>query len=315
LSLLTEELKNLCLRLGADLVGIASMDRFEKAPGLHNPRSHMPYAESVIVIGLRYPLASVKLAGRPPSCSIASYMWYQEVMDWKMSSIAYDVTRYIENRGYEALPLPPRNLRGPERRLKPFERSESSLIQYFSHQHAAVAAGLGEYGWSGLVLTPAFGPRQRFLSILTDAPLEPDPMYEGPKLCDREKCGLKCVDLCPLKAISKDEYVTVVVGGREYSYGKLDRRLCAQSKGFTLSTGEWLKYWSQGAGYVYRAVGLSPMKAATDGLKDARYHFGFLGLCMVVCKPEEEARKEDPEYFNTYRRLHMELNAPRNTGR
>ncbi len=88
---------------------------------------------------------------------------------------------------------------------------------------AAVAAGLGEIGYSNLLLTPEFGPRQRVAAIITDAPLEPDPLFEG-KLCDR--CML-CVKNCPGHAISPKETVKVNIGGKECEYAKLDQTACS----------------------------------------------------------------------------------------
>ena len=73
-----------------------------------------------------------------------------------------------------------------------------------------------------MFLTPEFGPRQRFAFILTDAPLEPDPLFEG-KICDR--CML-CVKDCPGNAISKTETIKVKVAGREIEWGKLDEWGC-----------------------------------------------------------------------------------------
>ena len=35
----------------------------------------------------------------------------------------------------------------------------------------------------GIVLTPEYGPRNRFGAILTTAEIEPDPLYSGEKLC------------------------------------------------------------------------------------------------------------------------------------
>jgi epoxyqueuosine reductase len=67
---------------------------------------------------------------------------------------------------------------------------------------AAVAAGLGEFGWLSIVLTPQFGPRNRFGAVLTTAELEPDPMYDGPRLCDPTKCNV-CTTVCPTGALSK----------------------------------------------------------------------------------------------------------------
>ncbi len=51
-----------------------------------------------------------------------------------------------------------------------------------------MACGLGEIGWSKVLLTPKFGPLQRVAFLFTDAELESDPEYV-PHLCDN--CG-KC---------------------------------------------------------------------------------------------------------------------------
>jgi hypothetical protein len=42
----------------------------------------------------------------------------------------------------------------------------------FSYKHAALAAGLGVFGWSNLILTPTYGARQRLISVVTEAPLD-----------------------------------------------------------------------------------------------------------------------------------------------
>jgi epoxyqueuosine reductase QueG len=98
-----------------------------------------------------------------------------------------------------------------------------------SIRHCAVAAGLGEFGWMGLVLTPQFGPRNRFGVILTTAEIESDPMYSGKKLCNPEKCGI-CTKLCPTQALSKyneDKDPKIVnMDGRTYTYCNLDWNKC-----------------------------------------------------------------------------------------
>lgn len=83
-------------------------------------------------------------------------------------------------------------------------------------------AGLGEFGWSKVFLTPEFGPRVRFAVLLTDAELEPDPIYEG-KICDRCKM---CVRNCHGHAISMDESVKITVAGHEIEFAKLDEMAC-----------------------------------------------------------------------------------------
>jgi epoxyqueuosine reductase len=66
--------------------------------------------------------------------------------------------------------------------------------------HYAVAAGLGQLGLNGQVLTPHAGSRCRITLVQTDAPLIVDhPVDYGiPKLCDSCKV---CVQRCPVGAI------------------------------------------------------------------------------------------------------------------
>jgi hypothetical protein len=90
---------------------------------------------------------------------------------------------------------------------------------------AAFCAGLGEIGWGRIFLTPQFGPRQRFGVVLTDADLEPDPLYDGPPLCDR--C-MSCVRDCPGDALSRCKSVKVTVAGRELEYSQLDVGACCR---------------------------------------------------------------------------------------
>jgi len=52
-----------------------------------------------------------------------------------------------------------------------------------------VRAGLGEFGRNNLALTPEYGPRIRFNSVITSAKLEPDPIIKE-KLCIGN-CGVK----------------------------------------------------------------------------------------------------------------------------
>jgi ferredoxin len=96
----------------------------------------------------------------------------------------------------------------------------------FSHRHAAVAAGLGEFGWSGLTLTPKYGARIRFNSIITNAPLVPSQMYQGPALCRPKRCKHLCIKICPAKAFSLKDSVAIEIEGQSYRYAKFDMIRC-----------------------------------------------------------------------------------------
>ena len=89
-----------------------------------------------------------------------------------------------------------------------------------------MAARLGEFGWNGLVLTPYFGPRVRFNSIITNAPLVANPMYEGPALCQPDRCNLLCTRVCPAEALPEKEREEVAIGGRRFQYSKIDGIRC-----------------------------------------------------------------------------------------
>ena len=73
----------------------------------------------------------------------------------------------------------------------------TKLIGVFSHKLAAHLAGLGWIGKSALLITPEHGPRVRWGTVLTDAPLETGtPMDEMCRDCD------ECVKGCPAHAFT-----------------------------------------------------------------------------------------------------------------
>jgi hypothetical protein len=60
------------------------------------------------------------------------------------------------------------------------------------------AAGLGEIGLSGLLLTPELGSKQRYVFVLTDALLPETTFDQGLRLCGGG-C-IFCVEACPVQA-------------------------------------------------------------------------------------------------------------------
>jgi len=98
-------------------------------------------------------------------------------INWRLQMLAVQVALLLEDHSQLALPLPASGYRARDR------------YALFSHRHAAVLAGLGEFGLNNLFLTPDYGPRVRLISIITTAELEADPLCEGP-ICLGEECGL-----------------------------------------------------------------------------------------------------------------------------
>ena len=194
-----QEVKAHAKRLGADLVGISPMSRFEGAPKQMDARYIFPNAKSMIVLGFR--IARGTLRGIEEGTLFSNYpsMGYAAINQIYGPMVLWNLTRILEDEGHETIPM--LNANGGEA-LNPvtgkFRKGWSrpvadgkpypDVLVHF--RLAAYMAGLGEIGWSKVFLTPEFGPRQRFAILLTVAELEPDPIYEG-KICDRCKLCVK----------------------------------------------------------------------------------------------------------------------------
>jgi len=186
-----------CKERGADLVGFAPAERWDKTgevPSDFRPLSIWPPARTVIVIGVEMPLPIVETT---PS---VLHMELYRTANRKLDTLAYDLTRYLNRMGHASFFFG-RDVYASLKALK------DQPMAAFSHVMAAKYAGLGTIGASHVLLTPEFGPRVRFVSVFTSAVIPPDRMVKK-DLCT--KCGL-CALCCPKKAITmkKDQ----VIGG------------------------------------------------------------------------------------------------------
>lgn len=215
---LTDETKKLAFASEMDYIGVAPVDRFQKAPEGWRPNDLLKNCQSVISMAIKIPEGvrqANELAYAGTRHGIYIYMMYGYVLlNEKLDTAALRVARFLEKEGHTSMPTPA---------SPPFDNYANRGV--FAHRHAAVAAGLGEFGWNLSVVTPDWGPRVRLVSVLTEAKLTPDPMYSGKKLCDRKKCSV-CVIICPMHAISMTEGVKVEIGGRSFEYAKMNKWRC-----------------------------------------------------------------------------------------
>jgi len=114
--------------------------------------------------------------------------WYYvyQIVNPHLDSISLMLTQSMENAGFQAFVVPSSQT-----------VDKTKLTGVFSHKLAAHLAGLGWIGKSALLITPGHGPRVRWGTVLTDAPLEPGTLME--EMC--EGC-CECVDSCPAHAFS-----------------------------------------------------------------------------------------------------------------
>jgi len=185
----TRRIKDFARGNGVQLVGIAPVERFAKAPKGFNPKDIMPDARSVIVIGKCFPRGVLNARSKG-----AVTKAYEMVFD-ALDRCAYEMSVFIETLDGRAVPVPadaPYSFWDAER-----QHGQGDL----SHRHAAVLAGLGSLGKNALLLTPEFGNCVNLTSILTSLSLEADPLFEE-DLCISD-CD-RCIESCPGKAINSD---------------------------------------------------------------------------------------------------------------
>jgi O-acetylhomoserine (thiol)-lyase len=111
-----------------------------------------------------------------------------------LDECAYRVANFLNRQGFRAHFFP-RDCYGDISVL--VKKPEAA----FSHVIAGKYAGLGTIGMNHTLLTKAYGPRVRLVSVITDAPLPPDPMIDG-DICIR--CGA-CARRCPMQAFTPRE--------------------------------------------------------------------------------------------------------------
>jgi len=229
-----ESVKKIARSLGADAVSIGNVERWEGAPIQMDPRQIMPEAKSVIAMAFRVMRGSLRGVEEGTFFSNYSAMGYGGLTYLYMPMTVINLCKQIEDAGYEAFPMGHQSdWRAIDNagRLRPgYSRPVAegrACPDVMIHLRiAGFLCGLGEIGYSKVFLTPQFGPRQRLGIVITEAELAPDPIYEGPKLCNR--C-MACVRECPGAAISADKTVKVTLAGRELEWNDLDLEGCAMA--------------------------------------------------------------------------------------
>lgn len=170
-----------------ELVGICSAESMEDAPVGRRPKDILKNAESIVVLGIPYINAMLEKA--------QSRIWsfHYITMGRILDHAATVLARFIDKKDYDVVNIAA---------APPFDTR--ALIGDFSHKHAAVKAGLGEFGKNNLVLTPKYGPRVMWVSLITNASSMPTKKeFEGP-LCI-ENC-VACIKACPVNALTGNKF-------------------------------------------------------------------------------------------------------------
>jgi epoxyqueuosine reductase len=175
-------LKKYTLQSGAAVFGVCAMDY----AGMEVLEISPAVAESLptgVSIGVALSSKIMEeIDGKPTKM----YMYHYKQINYLLDKIGVLVTNYIQDRGYQAMPIPASQVVGEMR-------------GHLSHRELAARAGLGWRGRNNLLVSPQLGSRLRLVSVLTDFPLKTDkPLKDGCGSCRM------CVQACPAGAIHEN---------------------------------------------------------------------------------------------------------------
>ncbi|MDT8719585.1 epoxyqueuosine reductase [Clostridium sp. 19966] len=216
-------IKNLAYSLGADVCGIASIDRFYDAPKGFSPIDIYGEAKAVVVYGKHFSKEMYETNTNAP------YTFIKNKLVQDLDNISIELSFRISAQGYGAIPIP-----GDE----PYDYwDEENKIGrgILSLKHAAQAAGIGFMGRNTLLINEKYGNRLYLAALVTNAELQADELLNKtcPKECD------KCVKACPQYALDgisinqkkcREKCISTTPGGG-FVYGcNICRKICPFSR-------------------------------------------------------------------------------------
>lgn len=185
---LNQQLRNIASNNGVDHLGIADLSQAYNAI-LEQGGSFIASFPFSISIGISLLNSIVDLLPQRDERAVkVSYRHHvYDIVNLRLDLAASIISGHLQQSGFKAVPIPASKRVDDER-----------ICASFSHKLGAHLAGLGWIGKSCLFITPEYGPRVRWATILTDAPLEPTGSMQ------KEQCGdcRECIDICPTRAFT-----------------------------------------------------------------------------------------------------------------
>ncbi|MBI5526950.1 MAG: epoxyqueuosine reductase [Deltaproteobacteria bacterium] len=253
------EIQKKAIRLGAVAVGVCSIESLIRTNSV--VLDVMPAAKSVVAIACSHSRAALdsKNLQVKQNDTMATYE--------KVRTVSKELAMTLEGQGHSALAIPP---------FLPMDMSDGKygMVGSVDLKKAAVEAGIGSYGKSGLVLVKGFGPRVRLGAVLTSAPLKPTKKRSG-FLCP-EECRI-CLSGCPGKALPGE--------------GKVDKRACGRVilqfglRGMIKFVGEMIEASAERKAELLKSY---PFRELWQTLASGNYYFCF--VCQALCPVGKNAR-------------------------
>lgn len=194
---------------GADYFGVANLAPARDAIISQGGAVIAEYPRAISVgIGLPHPIVD-QLSLRPDRAVAVSYKSHcYDIINARLDQITSRLASVLQRWRHAAYPV------AASKRV-----DDDRICAVFSHKLAANLAGLGWIGKNCLLITPDMGPRVRWATVLTDAPLEATgrPMPESCGDCS------ECVDICPTKAFTGQPFREGEPRATRFNAAKCDR--------------------------------------------------------------------------------------------
>jgi len=254
-------------------------------------KDYLPGARSILVIGYRFPDLNLERAAEAPAEAVGpySYACYQ-VNRW-LRYMAVKAARRLEEMGYKAV-ISTDVGGGASVVANPRGRQPDAL----SNRFPAAAAGLCWIGLHGAPISPEYGLTQRFIAVVTDAPLPTDEPLADPHPC--ADCEAPCVEACPVAALDEDDCLVVGCGEFEACLGKWDRLRCEWAKKYALVGSEGPKWGGQTTDVKPPAgpIGAEQIAKAFEAKDPIQKHFTcILEGCLKACQTQGAWLPEEDE--------------------
>ncbi|HEY3448398.1 MAG TPA: 4Fe-4S binding protein [Myxococcales bacterium] len=184
-----EEVRQFVLEHGGDLCGFVSTEHLNKVtPTMYKPSRLWPAAKTAISMAVH--LLDGAAAIGTTETGVQNARWIGWRTSDYLNNLAFELAHFLERRGVTALALSAGNMADPG-------PTNGGIFGELSHRHIAIEAGLGILGKPLICVTPQFGPRMYYITVLTTTEYEPDQKLDW-NPC--ENCDL-CVQACPVSAI------------------------------------------------------------------------------------------------------------------
>jgi len=195
-----EELEKLALGEGMSLFGAADIREARKDFLL--PQDIIGKFDYAISMGFALSASVLQTVEAAPN---QIYYFHYQRANILLDQTALKVLSLIQKKGFDAFPI-------PASQVIDWKNNLGSV----SHREIAKIAGLGWHGKNNLLVNERFASRVRYVTVLTDMPLQTGKPLES--LCGN--CNM-CAVVCPANAISDKGYDKAACAAKLKEFSKI----------------------------------------------------------------------------------------------